>query len=102
MPVADNYVRATLIAESVLAGAGAEYEIVPGRKTTRHEGGFIAVTTISDLPSASGRSEISDAARGLVVREIDVEVRWTDSSDRSITLTTVRLVPASPSRTPSR
>ena len=99
--LSDEYSRATLYAESLLASPGVETPLREGTQQGNSEDGKYAWTAQTAPYRVPGSTPDLDAAADLMpVRlwHIAVTVRWPGvaGSDRSIALATVRIAPREP------
>ncbi len=82
---ADHYLRASAVAESLLASAGSEYSLQEGEITGRSAGKFDWTLTIRPY-----RPELNQNSP-LELFEVEAAVRWTRGArTRRLTLTTLR------------
>ncbi len=87
---ADLYVRASAVAESVIALAGVESALASGESAGRAAGIFEWTLTVRPFALDGG----ADAAAGLAVEiyEVEAVVKWTlGVTPRSVTLKTLRV-----------
>ena len=94
--LADEYSRATLYAESRLAGIGVETPLREGTQQGTSEDGFYAWTTKVEPYSPPGTTPEMEnvvAAMGVRLWRLGVTVRWPGAagSDRTIALSTQRV-----------
>lgn len=88
---AEAYTEAVLLAESKLAGMGIETPLEEGQRRGRFDDRFRWRTTVRPF---THRPDASQTAGSFGAYEVDVTVLWgTPVEDRSVSLTTVRLVP---------
>lgn len=84
---ADHYVRASAVAESLLASAGSEYSLREGQVSGQSAGKFDWTLTIRPY-----QPELHQASP-LELFEVEAAVRWTRGArTRTLTLTTLRAV----------
>lgn len=81
----DHYLRASAVAESLLASAGSEYSLQAGEITGRSAGTFDWTLTIRPY-----QPELNENSP-LELFEVEAAVRWTKGArTRRLTLTTLR------------
>ena len=91
---ADALTRAVLIAESRLAGVGAETELTPGQSAGETDDGIRWRINIAEPPAAGGDDERLDTPSRPILLDIAVTVSWRDvGGGQSFVLRTSRLVP---------
>ncbi len=91
--VADDYTQATILAESLLAGAGVEEPLKPGQSEGSFADRFHWTLNVAPYQPES----IGTVLDQLPVQpyQVQINVAWGDADEaRSISLTTLRLLPA--------
>jgi general secretion pathway protein I len=92
---ADEYARAIVVAESLLASAGVETPLRPGE--TQGEIGEIYRWTLRVNPYPMDESQLGAQPLGFKPYWVELSVQWGEEDDpRAFDLTTLRLLPQTP------
>lgn len=96
--VTDNYLDATLIAQSTLESYGRDMPLAAGGVLDRQEGAYHVAASVHRY---RGKAVAPDIGAGLALYRLIVRVSWhNEARTRSVALETLRLGLAPPAQTP--
>lgn len=88
---ADEYSRAIIVAESLMASAGIETPLVPGENPCQADDGYRCTLQVTPYPMDPG---LGLPQQGFKPYWVDLTVEWGDEDDpRAFDLKTLRLLP---------